>query len=71
LDDLPRPLGDAPRSRVVVIEFPDDQTALDCYQSPEYRKAKPLRDSVSTGDLVVEGYDGLQPGQRPQSRQPA
>ncbi|MBR0800320.1 DUF1330 domain-containing protein [Bradyrhizobium jicamae] len=54
----------APRSRVVVIEFPSCQTALECYRSPEYQKAKALRDNVSTADLVVvEGYDGLQPGQ--------
>jgi uncharacterized protein (DUF1330 family) len=54
----------APRSRVVVIEFPDYKTALDCYRSPEYQKAKALRENVSTADLVVvEGYEGLQPGQ--------
>ena len=54
----------APRSRVVVIEFPDYQTALDCYRSPEYQRAKALRENVSTADLVVvEGYEGLQPGQ--------
>jgi uncharacterized protein (DUF1330 family) len=54
----------APRARVVVIEFPDFKTALDCYRSPEYQKAKALRENVSTADLVVvEGYEGLQPGQ--------
>jgi uncharacterized protein (DUF1330 family) len=47
------------RSRNVVIEFPDYQAALACYQSPEYQAAKALRDPVSSGELViVEGYDG-------------
>jgi uncharacterized protein (DUF1330 family) len=57
-------LEGSPRSRVVVIEFLDYQTALDCYRSPEYQKAKALRDNVSVADLVVvEGYEGLQPNQ--------
>lgn len=51
------------RSRNVVIEFPDYQAALDCYDSPEYRRAIEFRQSASEGDLViVEGYDGPQPG---------
>lgn len=51
------------RSRNVVIEFPDYRTALDCYDSDEYRQAMSFRESASTGDLViVEGYDGPQPG---------
>jgi uncharacterized protein (DUF1330 family) len=52
------------RSRVVVIEFADYQTALDCYHSPEYAKAKALRENASLADLVVvEGYVGPQPEQ--------
>ena len=52
------------RSRVVVVEFPDYQTALNCRNSPEYAKAKALREGVSQADIVViEGYDGPQPGQ--------
>lgn len=51
------------RRRTVVIEFASYQAALDCYRSPEYQAAKALRDPVSRGDLVVvEGYDGPQPG---------
>ncbi|HSM42837.1 MAG TPA: DUF1330 domain-containing protein [Afifellaceae bacterium] len=51
------------RSRHVVIEFDSYQTALDCYNSPEYARAKALRETASAGDLVViEGYDGPQPG---------
>jgi uncharacterized protein (DUF1330 family) len=51
------------RSRNVVIEFPDYETAMACYKSPEYSKAKALREVASKGDLIiVEGYDGPQPG---------
>jgi|SRR5690242_6234031 len=50
------------RARHVVIEFPDFDTALACYRSPEYAKAMTLREGASVGDiLVVEGYDGVQP----------
>lgn len=51
------------RSRNVVIEFPSYQAALDCWHSPEYQAAMRLRLPVATADLVViEGYDGPQPG---------
>ena len=51
------------RSRQVVIEFKDFATALACYESPEYRTAKALREPISDGDHVIaEGYDGPQPG---------
>jgi uncharacterized protein (DUF1330 family) len=50
------------RSRNVVREFPDYATALACYRSPEYQRAKPLRLAHSTCDFVIiEGYDGVQP----------
>jgi len=50
------------RSRNVVIEFDSYDQALACYKSPEYARAKALRDAASEGDLViVEGYDGPQP----------
>jgi len=53
----------ATRSRQVVIEFPDYETALACYRSPEYQAARALREGASLADLlVVEGYDGPQPG---------
>jgi uncharacterized protein (DUF1330 family) len=52
------------RSRVVVIEFPDYQSALDCRNSAEYARAKALREGISQADVVVvEGYDGPQPSQ--------
>jgi uncharacterized protein (DUF1330 family) len=50
------------RSRLVVLEFPDFATALACYRSPEYDRARKLRLGKSDADLVVvEGYDGIQP----------
>jgi uncharacterized protein (DUF1330 family) len=50
------------RSRNVVIEFPDYETALACYRSPEYQENIKRRLPHSTADLViVEGYDGPQP----------
>jgi uncharacterized protein (DUF1330 family) len=51
------------RSRNIVIEFPSYEAALDCYQSHEYQQALKLRLAIATIDLViVEGYDGPQPG---------
>jgi uncharacterized protein (DUF1330 family) len=53
----------ASRSRQVVLEFKDYETALACYRSPEYEAAKALRIAASLADIViVEGYDGPQPG---------
>jgi uncharacterized protein (DUF1330 family) len=50
------------RSRNVVIEFPDYETALACYRSPEYQANIELRQPHSIAELiVVEGYDGAQP----------
>ncbi|MCC2104407.1 MAG: DUF1330 domain-containing protein [Hyphomicrobiales bacterium] len=51
------------RSRHVVLEFDSYEKAVACYHSPEYQAAIKLRTPVSTGDIViVEGYDGPQPG---------
>lgn len=51
------------RSRNAVIEFPTYQAALDCWKSPEYQRAIKLRKDVSTIDLlIIEGYEGPQPG---------
>lgn len=50
------------RSRHVILEFKDYVTARACYHSPEYQKAKALRDPHSAADFVlIEGYDGPQP----------
>ncbi len=49
------------RPRCVVIEFADLATAQACYDSPEYRAARALREGCSLADLIiVEGWD--QPG---------
>jgi uncharacterized protein (DUF1330 family) len=56
------PEGSA-RSRNVVIEFPDYATALACYNSPEYQANIKVRQPHSVADLlIIEGYDGPQPG---------
>jgi len=50
------------RSRNVVIEFPDYETALACYRSVEYQENIKIRQPHSIVDLVIiEGYDGAQP----------
>ena len=43
-------------NRLVVIEFKDYETALACYNSPEYQKAIKAREKYSKAHLaVVEG----------------
>jgi uncharacterized protein (DUF1330 family) len=50
------------RSRNVVIEFPDYETALACYRSPDYQENIKVRQPHSIADLIViEGYAGPQP----------
>jgi len=47
------------RSRNVVLEFNDYDTALACYRSPEYARAKALREGRAEATvIIVEGYDG-------------
>jgi len=51
------------RARNVVIEFPSYDAAIDCYRSPEYAEALAIRLDAGVADiLVIEGYDGPQPG---------
>ncbi len=50
------------RSRIVVIEFKDYETALACYRSPEYAAAMKIGRRTSVRDIIVlEGYEGPQP----------
>lgn len=50
------------RSRNVVIEFPDFDAAMACYNSPEYQANIEVRRPHSQADLIIiEGYDGPQP----------
>ena len=56
------PMEGSSRARNVVLEFKDYQTALACYNSPEYARLVAIRTPHSEGDLVIiEGYDGPQP----------
>jgi uncharacterized protein (DUF1330 family) len=41
----------------VVIEFPDYQTALDCYHSEEYQLAKEQRENVAKAMITI--VDGM------------
>ena len=46
------------RTRNVVLEFKDYETALACYDSPEYAHAKSKRDGRAIADMIIiEGYD--------------
>ena len=48
--------GTPPPQRVVVIEFPDADTARRWYRSDEYQRALKIRQSASTGRVIlVEG----------------
>ena len=50
------------RPRNVVLEFKDYETALACYDSPEYARLAAIRGRHAESDLViVEGHDGPQP----------
>ena len=47
------------RAHNVVIEFPDYETAMACYRSPEYQENIKRRTPHSTAEIVIiEGYDG-------------
>ncbi len=50
-----------PRARIVVLEFPDYETALACYRSEGYAAAKALRTAAVADVAIVPGYDGPQP----------
>jgi uncharacterized protein (DUF1330 family) len=46
------------RLRNVVIEFPTYETALACWHSEEYQRAKSFRDGAAVADIIViEGYE--------------
>ena len=50
------------RDRNIVIEFKDYETALACYNSPEYQANIKVRQPHSIADIIViEGYEGPQP----------
>jgi len=41
------------RERNVVVEFKDYETAVACYRSPEYQRAKAIRTANADADLVI------------------
>ena len=44
--------------RHVVIEFPDYETALACYESEDYQKAAAIRRATSeSAIIIVEGHE--------------
>jgi uncharacterized protein (DUF1330 family) len=44
------------RARNVIIEFASMEDAIACYNSPEYAKARAIRQKASTGEFIlVEG----------------
>ena len=46
------------RSRNIVLEFKDYDTAVACYRSPEYAAAKAKRMGRAEANLIIiEGYD--------------
>lgn len=45
------------RERNVVVEFKDRPTALACYQSPEYRSARTIRQKYADADFII--IDGV------------
>ena len=50
--------GDWEPSRVVILEFPDLDTAKRWYESPEYQDARRLRDGAANLCMVaVQGLD--------------
>jgi uncharacterized protein (DUF1330 family) len=45
--------GDDSPGRIVVLEFPDADTARRWYQSPEYAEAIRIREQAAVGRLIV------------------
>ena len=41
------------RGRNVVIEFPDDATAVACYRSPEYQANMKIRQASAVTDMII------------------
>ena len=52
------------RARNVVIEFPSMEAARACWNDEAYQRARALRLAASVAEIIiVEGYDGPQPGE--------
>ena len=51
--------GEPPAARVVVLEFPDRETAIAWRASPEYQAALRIREAASTSRVYI--VDGVAP----------
>jgi uncharacterized protein (DUF1330 family) len=51
--------GDRVPNRLVVLEFPDPDTARRWYHSPEYAEAKATRAGAATGSFIL--VEGMEP----------
>ena len=51
------PEGPDERGNTIVVQFPTYQAALDCYNSPEYQKAVPVRRKATHSKLMIVGDD--------------
>ena len=51
--------GEPPAARVVVLEFPDRETAVAWRASPEYQAALRIREAASTSRVYI--VDGVAP----------
>ncbi len=55
--------GETPANRMVMIEFPSYEKAKAWYDSAEYRAAMAIRQSASTGTLIL--VEGVEPAGAP------
>ena len=54
VDEQPKLIeGSWPYTRTVLIEFPDEQSAMDWYQSDEYQSLAKHRLASSDGNLII------------------
>ncbi len=49
--------GAFPKGRLLLVEFPSKEAALNYYNGPEHRPYKEILAKVSTSDLMIFGSD--------------
>jgi uncharacterized protein (DUF1330 family) len=49
--------GSDEKQRIILIQFSAIEKAQEFYYSPEYQKARKLRENAATGEIIV--VDGL------------
>lgn len=52
--------GSEETRRIVILQFPTVGKAREFYHSPEYQKARKLREGAAIGELIV--VEGITPG---------